>query len=354
VSAAPGRRPAIGSRPAPACPLCGGPGTPHHRRLRDRLAPGPEEWDLSRCEDPGCRLLWLDPTPLAEDLPHAYGPGYYTHGSADPRRAWYHRGYHWLRRGYLAWRYGYHDEAVPWWQRLLGALIVFYPRRRADMDYAAMHLRARPGARLLEVGCGGGGLLQVLRQLGWDAEGVDFDEAAVARARQRGLTVHLGTVAAQHYPDGHFQAIVMSHVIEHVHDPRGLLRECRRVLADGGRLVAVTPNAASWAHARFGPHWFGLEPPRHLLLFDTGNLRRLAEEVGFQVERLVTTSRWARQVFILSDEIARTGAVGGPGARSLSQRFRGLAFELAESLRLLVQPDRGEETLMVARKDPPR
>jgi SAM-dependent methyltransferase len=351
VSAAAGARAALRSRPAPACPLCGGPGSPLHRGLRDRLAPRPEEWSLSRCVDPGCRMLWLDPTPLAEDLPLAYGPGYYTHEAAEPPPTWYRRAFHWLRRGYLAWRYGADHDAVPWWQRLAGALIVLYPRRRADMDFAAMHLPARPGARLLEVGCGGGGALRVLRQLGWEAEGVDFDEAAVARARERGLPVRLGTVAAQRYSDGHFQAVVMSHVLEHVHDPRGLLAECRRVLADGGALVVVTPNTASRGHARFGPHWFALEPPRHLLLFDARNLRRLAEEAGFRVERLRTTSRWAREQWILSDEIARTGSVGGPGPRPLSRRLRGLAFELAEWALLFVRPDRGEETLLIARKE---
>jgi 2-polyprenyl-3-methyl-5-hydroxy-6-metoxy-1,4-benzoquinol methylase len=344
---------ALRTRPAPSCPVCGGPGGPSHRGLPDRQLSRPQAWDFSRCADPACHTLWLDPTPIEEDLPLAYGPEYYTHDGEDLPLTWYRRGYYWLRRGYLAARFGYDAGAVPAWQKAAGRLLALHPGRRRQMDFAVMHLSAQPGARLLEVGCGSGSALRVLQDLGWRAEGVDFDAAAVAAARRRGLAVHEGTIAAQAYPEGSFQAIVMSHVVEHVHDPRALLRECHHLLSPGGRLVVVTPNARSRGHALFGPSWFALEPPRHLLLLDAAGLRRLAEEAGFQVEQLRTTSRWAREQWILSREIARTGAVGGPRGRPLSLRLRALAFELSESVRLWFDRDAGEETLLVAVKGRP-
>lgn len=305
---------------------------------------------MNVCPGPSCGLLWLDPTPLDADLGLAYAGDYYTHQD-DPPLTWPRRSYHWLRRGYLALRFGYHKETVPFWHKLIGSVIVLHPRRRADMEFAAMHLPAVRGGRLLEVGCGSGQALRVLGELGWDAEGVDFDRAAVERARARGLRVRLGSLREQGYPAESFDAVVMSHLIEHVPDPLRVLEECRRVLKPGGRLVILTPNASSWGHAVFHEHWFSLELPRHLVVFDARNLRTLVEEAGLRVRRLVTTSRWAREIWIRSREIRRTGRVDETRRRRIGERVAGLAFEGAEAARLLVNPAVGEEVLLVAGKE---
>lgn len=288
--------------------------------------------------------------PVDEDLSLAYAGDYYTHRDPPPL-TWSRRAHRWLRRGYLARRYGCHAQSVPAWQKLLGSLIVLHPRRRADMEFAAMHLPARPGGRLLEVGCGGGQTLRVLADLGWEAEGVDFDPAAVERARAHGLAVRQGSLREQQYPSESFDAVVMSHLIEHVPDPRALLDECRRVLRPDGRLVILTPNARSWGHAVFREHWFALELPRHLAVFDMRNLRTVVEGAGLRVRRLVTTSRWAREIWIRSREIRRTGRVDEGRRRHTGERLGGLLFEVAEAARLLVNPGVGEEILLIAAKD---
>ncbi len=342
----------IRSRPVPACPLWGGPGVPLHGGLRDRFAPGPEEWALRRCADPGCALLWLDPMPLEEDIGHAYHEDYYTHQDADPALTWYRRGYRWLKQGYLAWRYGYGLESTPPWQRLLGLSICLHPRRRADVDVSVMHLPFRRGGRLLEVGCGGGSILKVLHDLGWEVEGVDFDPGAVANARSKGLTVHLGRLEALRFDEGRFDAIVMSHVIEHVHDPRGLLRECRRILGPEGTLVILTPNAESLAHRLFQASAFHLDPPRHLHVFNPRNLRKLVEEAGLLVSRLKTRSRGARDIWAFSREIREKGRATPSRPRTVAARVGGLLFETAEVGLLVARPEAGEEILLMARNGP--
>ena len=79
------------------------------------------------------------------------------------------------------------------------------------------------------------------------------------------------------YPADSFDAVIMSHVIEHVPQPRELLAECARLLKLGGRLVMLTPNAESFGLDYYGRCWRGLEPPRHLQIFsqpalETGRL----------------------------------------------------------------------------------
>ena len=344
----PRSRPPIRSRSVPACPLCGGPGAGLYRGLRDRFAPGPEEWAVSRCADPACALLWLDPMPLEEDIAHAYHEDYYTHQDEGPALTWYRRGFRWLKQGYLASRYGYGLEATPLAQRLLGLAVWLLPLRRGDVDANVMYLPFRPGGRLLEVGCGSGAVLEILRDAGWEAEGVDFDPAAVATARKRGLTVHLGGLDGKELPAGRFDAIVMRHVIEHVHDPRGLLGECRRLLRADGTLAVLTPNADGLGHRFFRSDAFYVDPPRHLHVFNPRNLRRLVEEAGFSVHRLETHSRRARDIWTYSREIRTTGRANPRKPRSMAARASGLLFEVFQSVLLVVRPESGDEVFLQA------
>ena len=341
-------RASIRSRPATTCLVCGAPGTPLYAGLRDRFAPGPEEWAFSRCTDSACGLLWLDPMPLQEDIGHAYHADYYTHQDQDPTLTWYRRGFRWLKQGYLAWWYGYRLESTPLLQRLLGLTLCLLPRRHADIDASVMHLPFRPGGRLLEVGCGGGVILRNLRDLGWETEGVDFDPAAVANARSKGLTVHFGSLEAVGLPAGRFDAIVMSHVIEHVVDPRGLMRECRRLLKPRGALVVLTPNDGGLCHRIFGASCFTLEPPRHLRIFSPRSLGKVVEESGFSIFRLATRSRGGRDYWTLSREIRRRGRVDPSQPPTAAARVGGRLFEALEAILIVASPHAGDEILLMA------
>ena len=169
-----------------------------------------------------------------------------------------------------------------------------------------MYIQVRAGAKLLEIGCGSGWQLEFLRQLGWTVEGLDLDATAVKVASARGLRVHLGSLNEQNFPENSFDAVVSSHVIEHVHDPVGLLKECRRILRPDGKLVIITPNVASWGHTWFRSNWLALDPPRHLHLFNATSLRRAAKDAGLTVSSLTTTVREADGLFRASRDIQRT------------------------------------------------
>ena len=153
----------------------------------------------------------------------------------------------------------------------------------ARVDPAGVRfLAARPGGRLLDVGCGSGDWLMFMRGLGWQVSGNDFDANAVKTAQGRGLDVECASLEQQKHASGTFDAVTLSHVIEHVPDPVRTLAECRRILKPGGKLVLFTPNASSLSHRVFKNDWRGLEPPRHLHVFSTESMRPLLERAGFQ------------------------------------------------------------------------
>jgi 2-polyprenyl-3-methyl-5-hydroxy-6-metoxy-1,4-benzoquinol methylase len=326
---------------APSCAVCSTRGESLYTDLADHVEGMAGHWRMVRCPDPSCGLLWLDPMPLEEDLVLAYR-NYYTHGSRQPPRTRTLDGpWAWVKQAYLASRLGYRTPAAGLKQPL-ATLLAPFPTHRENLEQLVMHLPAHESGRVVDVGCGNGLTVEVLRRLGWRAEGVDFDPVAVEDATGRGLEVHLGTLEAQGYGTGAFDAVTGSHLLEHVSDPAAFLRECRRILKPGGTLVLVTPNARSLGHREFGRTWRGLEPPRHLHIFTPAALEGLVERAGFTDRRLRSSARTAAFIHGASSRIARASGVAAAAGPSASW------FQLAERRALRTDPWAGEELLMIA------
>jgi SAM-dependent methyltransferase len=146
--------------------------------------------------------------------------------------------------------------------------------------------------RILDVGCGDGFHLGLLREFGkstWQLTGVDVDPRAVAAAATQGLDVHQGAVEQIPLPKDHYHLILMIMTIEHLANPSATLDHVASLLAPGGRVVLVTDNVSSPDTLLFGGcHWGGYHFPRHTYLFNRKTLANLATKSGLEVERIVT------------------------------------------------------------------
>lgn len=132
--------------------------------------------------------------------------------------------------------------------------------------------------RILDVGCGTGANLLMLSKYG-DAEGVDISEDALAFCRERGLEkVKLGAAENLPYDDDTFDLVTALDVVEHLDDDLAGLREMRRVLRPGGRVLLFVPT--------FMFLW-GLQDDvsNHRRRYRMPELRRVLERAGFEVER---------------------------------------------------------------------
>lgn len=161
------------------------------------------------------------------------------------------------------------------------------PRKRYLVE------RLRPGQRVLNIGIGGGffELMALRRQI--DVHSLDPSERAVAKVRDElalGGKAAVGCASAAPFPSSHFDAVVMSEVLEHLDDRvlAGALAEVRRLLKPGGRLLVTVPFNENLADGvvlcpccgeRF--HRWG-----HVRSFDRASLRETLGASGLQVTRM--------------------------------------------------------------------
>ena len=164
----------------------------------------------------------------------------------------------------------------------MSGLVAWIGRRVGDR-FGWEILVNRPRGTFVDVGCGDGAVVAVAGQLGWDAMGIEVDPAAVRGALKKGLHVVEGSYERLAMYVQHFDFVMCSHVLEHVHDPRDLLKKLRLVIKPGGVLVLSSPNSLSALRHHFGANWRGLEAPRHIAIPAESELIRLLVECGFSV-----------------------------------------------------------------------
>ena len=157
-------------------------------------------------------------------------------------------------------------------------------RLRGMAGQIAAILPADRHAAILDIGCANGGLLAALREHGFhDLTGIDPSPACVANtASQPGLRALEGSLTELPRGLGKYDLVVLSHVLEHVADLRGILASVADLLADGGRLYVETPDASRYAECLSAPFQdFNVE---HINHFNLASLSNLLEGEGLALE----------------------------------------------------------------------
>jgi SAM-dependent methyltransferase len=275
------------------CPICSGAQTAAIFRGSDRLyRTTADEFTGVRCAQ--CGMSRLEPQPSREALRGYYPDNYWF--APDPSAA---------SRMEEAYR-----------RLVLRDHVQFVARALAD---------SKARGPLLDVGCGGGLFLGMMRERGARVMGLDFsrEAAAVAWTRQKAPAVVADFESAP-FRAGSLAAITMFHVVEHLYDACAYLTAARELLAPDGRLIVQVPNAAS-GQARFlGHRWNGYDVPRHLFNYRDRDLEAVLSRSGFEVVR--------RKYFSLRDNPAGLASSLAPDLDPMARRVRRVRESNSERL----------------------
>jgi len=226
----------------PACPICRS--TKGSRDLCPLALDGVERvYQLAECS--ACQTRFLNPLPTDEELNLFYSPHYY--------------GSDW------------------------------YKHEGKGREFGRVMLPCHSRGKFLDVGCSLGFFLNgVRRSSGWKVYGTEISPEAATFAREKlGLDVRCGTLGALNYPDSFFDYLHVNNVLEHVKDPSGFLKECRRILRQGGRCYLSVPNGTVESTGFLNYYQIERQPVRarngHLFFFSQTALHLLFREANFEI-----------------------------------------------------------------------
>jgi 2-polyprenyl-3-methyl-5-hydroxy-6-metoxy-1,4-benzoquinol methylase len=216
----------------------------------------PDVFNVSHCKE--CGNVYLNPRPDVSEFQRIYPPNYHSLDFSEEKYSFVHN-----------------------------------IRSRLEANRLLRYCNGVPNdAIILDVGCGDGFHLNLLKQFGkknWTLEGVDIDSRAVEIASNKGLKVHHGSVEELELPSGYYDLVYTIQTIEHVAHPEKVFAAIFRILKPGGKLVIVTDNTDSIDFGYFKKgYWGGYHFPRHWNLFNKSSLSRLAQKTGFEVSDLKT------------------------------------------------------------------
>lgn len=135
----------------------------------------------------------------------------------------------------------------------------------------------------LDVGCGNGMYMVLMKRFGWECSGFDINPSSDTIVSDHIVVAKdLATAAF----DKQFAYIRVAHVLEHVPNPGKFLDTIAALLAPDGQVVFGLPNSRS-AYARaFGRYWYNRDIPRHVINYDAHSLPSILEKHGLKVEHV--------------------------------------------------------------------
>ena len=332
------------------CYLCGEKGIKTLGELRDVFFNVHGEWSICRCSNDGCGLVWTTPRPDSDKISSLY-EDFLTH---------HHENFNFIgdslkvkvKRRVLEKRCHYtFNQSYPVLVNIIASIASKSDYLSAGIVGSVMNLQAHETGSLLDVGCGNGNFIYEMKGLGWDVSGVEPDrQSAEIAATKYNLNVFCGSLESAAFDEKRFDVITLNHVVEHLEDPVSVLRLCRDLLKDDGKVVLTAPNIESLGFKKYKNSWYALDIPRHFFQFSLQTLIECAKKAGFERADGSTLFRSSKFISIASRQIELNSTM--PGARpeyvTKYEGFKGLLYSLKEyfCIKYMNKKNAGEEIFL--------
>jgi 2-polyprenyl-3-methyl-5-hydroxy-6-metoxy-1,4-benzoquinol methylase len=270
------------------CPVCKSSEIESSLLVKDFSVSG-KEFAVWTCQV--CSLRFTQDAPIIEEIGDYYQSEQYI-SHTDSRQGIIHKLYHLVRSYTLQ-------------------------KKRALIR----RVSGRTSGNVLDIGCGTGGFLNVMKDAGWNTIGLEPNETARKMAASKGLDVYnsddLFTLKQK------FQVITMWHVLEHVHELHRYMNRIATLLEQEGVFIVAVPNYTANDQLAYQQYWAAYDVPRHLYHFSPASMKTLAEKHGFTIDKMLPMWFDSFYVSMLSEKY-RSGSVN-----YISAFFNGLASNVS-------------------------
>jgi len=206
-----------------------------------------DDWQLVKCRR--CGLVYLNPRPSEKEMQKKYNRKYYQRGIFNENGT---------EKG-----------------------IAKEMKKRSGRVDEILRVSKKKKGKLLDIGCGPGFFIALMKKKGWEVKGLDLSGWAVDFAREKlGLDVYQGRIEEIEFKEK-FDVITMYHLLEHLPDPLGSLKRVSKIITDNGILVIKGPNFASFDRIWHGKKWWSYDLPFHLYHFTPKTYCLLIKKAGF-------------------------------------------------------------------------
>jgi len=260
--------------------------------LKDRNSIATENFNILRCNN--CRLCFLEPQPAISHIKKYYSKSY-RNGQGDcfkeTNKSRLALSIRRLKRIFILKIFI--GTKVPGVKKsfiliLLSRLLEFYSRIADEVEENGLSITPalNRGAKVLDIGFGGGLWMQIASDYGWKATGVEIDAELVQSAKEAGYQAYLGDFLDINFGSSKFDFIRLNHVLEHLLNPKETLIKCKDLLSKDGYIYVRVPNFNSAAQILMGENYYQLDIPKHLYFFDSCSIKNIVSDAGLTIECL--------------------------------------------------------------------
>jgi 2-polyprenyl-3-methyl-5-hydroxy-6-metoxy-1,4-benzoquinol methylase len=242
----------------PACPVCG---FDEAAPLFKKKGASGREFQLVKCRS--CGLEFIHPKPSAEELNECYQSDYFTKRTDR----------------------GYDNYFSP---EIRGEIERVIKLNLKGLSFNPFEFSMPGEKRSLDIGCAAGYFVNYIASRGWNAQGIEVSKPCVEFARNK---LRLNVIDADYLETRYtekFDLITLWATIEHLPDPRSVIRKIFNDLREGGMLYVSTCRTGGFFQRMTKSSWRYYNFPEHVYFFSLPNLRRLLADNGFKVKKCFT------------------------------------------------------------------
>ncbi|MFK8184200.1 MAG: class I SAM-dependent methyltransferase [Phormidesmis sp.] len=255
-----------------ACPVCKADNPQASYQPKEMYYGTRQTFNYFQCSN--CSALYLSDPPA--QMSSFYPENYHCHTPTEPSSLS-------AKQRLIAMR----DRSTLTGKGVIGQLMASI-KSSPELMHTLSYLNLSLSSKILDIGCGGGGLLLRLKALGFKhLTGVDPYLPEGIDTRISGFELKRDTVESI---NGKFDGIILNHSLEHMFEHARILEIIKNLLEDKGKICIRIPLVGGKAWEEHKENWFQLDAPRHVLLHSEKSFRSLATDCGLSVDKVIYDS----------------------------------------------------------------